>query len=131
LGALPSVFEGGAFVFAPFSLASYQPQRKRPVRTSGIRWTLEWFLLFRRMDLMKKGDPIGEWLGRHFLEPLVNRFLPTPEDKKRAFETIQRDDPLIRLGISAGPPEVWKSLLWWGIFVLGMSLAWYMSFHTK
>lgn len=87
------------------------------------------------MDLMKKGDPIGEWLGRHFLDPIVdpivNHFLPTPEDKKRALETIQRDDPLIRLGMSQGPPEVWKSLLWWGIFVLGMSLAWYMSFHQK
>jgi hypothetical protein len=83
------------------------------------------------MDLMKKGDPIGEWLGRRFLEPLVNHFLPTPEDKKRALETIQRDDPLIRLGMSQAPPKVWKSLLWWGIFVLGMSLAWYMSFHTK
>ena len=87
------------------------------------------------MDLMKKGDPIGEWLGRHFLDPIVdpivNHFLPTPEDKKRALETIQRDDPLIRVGMSQGPPEVWKSLLWWGIFVLGMSLAWYMSFHQK
>ena len=83
-----------------------------------------------RMDLMKKGDPIGEWLGRRLLEPLVNRFLPAPEDKKRALETIQRDDPSLRLGMSQGPPEVWKSLLWWGIFVLGMSLAWYMSFHS-
>ena len=52
-------------------------------------------------------------------EPLVNHFLPTPEDKKRALETIQRHDPLIRLGMSQGPLEVWKSLLWWGIFVLG------------
>jgi hypothetical protein len=82
------------------------------------------------MNLMK-GDPIGEWLGRHFLEPFVNHFLLTPEDKKRALETIQQDDPLIRLSMSQGPPEVWKSLLWWGIFVVGMSLAWYMSFHQK
>jgi hypothetical protein len=29
------------------------------------------------MDLMIKSDPIGEWLGRRFLEPLVNRFLVT------------------------------------------------------
>ena len=76
------------------------------------------------------GDPIGEWLGRRFLEPLVNHFLPKPEDKQRALETIQRDDPLLRLGMSQGPPEVWKSLLCWGIFVVGMSLAWYMSFHS-
>jgi len=35
------------------------------------------------------------------------------------------------LGMSQGPPEVWKYLLWWGIFLVGMSLAWYMSFHQK
>ena len=82
------------------------------------------------MDLMEKGDRIGEWLGRHFLEPIVNHFLPTPEDKQRALETIRRYDPLLRLGMSQGPPEAWKSLLLWGIFVLGMSLAWFMSFHS-
>ena len=97
-----------------------------------IAGLLHWFYDFLdAMDLVKKGDPIGEWLWRRFLEPFVNHFLPTPEDKKRALETIQRDDPLLRLGISQGPPEVWKSLLWWGIFALGMSLAWYMSFHAK
>jgi hypothetical protein len=36
------------------------------------------------MDLMKKGDLIGEWLGQRFLEHLVNHFLPTPEDKKNS-----------------------------------------------
>ena len=83
------------------------------------------------MDLFKKSDPIGEWLGRHFLEPLVNHFLPTAEDKKRATEAIQRDDPLVRLGISQGPPEMWKSLFWWGIFVGGMGLAWHVGLHSK
>jgi hypothetical protein len=83
------------------------------------------------MDLFKKSDPIGEWLGRHLLEPLVNHFLPTAEDKKKAIEAIQRADPLARLGISQGPPEMWKSLLWWGIFVVGMSLVFYMSFRSK
>jgi len=81
------------------------------------------------MNLMKKGDPIAEWLGRRFLGPFVNHFLATPEDQQRALETVQRYDPLLRLGVSQSPPEVWKSLLWWGIFVLGMGLAWYMSFH--
>ena len=84
---------------------------------------------------MKKGDPIGEWLGRHLLSPILSpiedRFLSTPEDKKRALEAINRDDPLVRLGMTQDSPEVWKSLLWWGIFVVGMSLAWYMSFHQK
>lgn len=83
------------------------------------------------MDLMKKGDPIGEWLGRRFLDPIVNHFLPTPEDKKRALDVIKRDDPLVRLGMSQESPEVWKSLLWWAIFVVGMGFAWYMSFHQK
>jgi hypothetical protein len=83
------------------------------------------------MDFLKKSDPIGEWLGRHLLAPVVNRFLPTTEDKKRALEVMQRDDPFARLGISQGPPELWKSLLWWGIFVVGMSLAWYLSIHSN
>ncbi len=81
--------------------------------------------------LSRKGDPIGEWLGRLLLSPLEDRFLPTPEDKKKALEDIKRDDPLVRLGMTQDSPEVWKSLLWWGIFVLGGSLAWYMSFHQK
>ena len=83
------------------------------------------------MDLMKKGDPIGEWLGRHLLSHIEDRLLPTPEDKKKALEDIKRDDPLVRLGMTQDSPEVWKSLLWWGIFLVGMSFAWYMSFHQK
>jgi hypothetical protein len=79
--------------------------------------------------LTRKGDPVGEWLGRLILSPLVDRFLPTAEDKMKAVEEIHRTDPLLRLGISKGPPEVWKSLLWWAILVVGMGLAFYMSFH--
>jgi hypothetical protein len=79
----------------------------------------------------RKGDPIGEWLWHRVLPPLEDRLLPTPEDKKRALEDINRDDPLVRLGMTQDSPEVWKSLLWWGIFVLGASLALYMSFHQK
>ena len=85
----------------------------------------------RRYGLVQEGRSDGEWLGRRFLEPLVNHFLPTAEDKKRAAETIQRTDPLVRLGISTEPPEVWKSLLWWGILIVGISLAWYLTLHSK
>ncbi len=90
----------------------------------------EWFRGLRA-TLSRKGDPIGEWLWRRVLPPLENHFLPTPEDKKRALDIIKRDDPLVRLGMSQESPEMWKSLLWWGIFVGGMSIAWYMSFHQK
>jgi hypothetical protein len=82
-------------------------------------------------SLTKKGNPIGEWLWRLLLSPLEDRLLPTTEDKQRALEDMQRNDPLVRLGISQESPAVWKSLLWWGIFVFGMGLAWYMSFHQK
>ncbi len=83
------------------------------------------------MNMLKKGDPIGEWLGR-MLSPLINRFvLRTPEDNKRLLESTERDDPLRRLGMTQGPPEVWKSLLWWFIFLLGMGLVWYMSFQKR
>jgi hypothetical protein len=83
------------------------------------------------LTLSRKGDAIGEWLWHRVLPPLEDHLLPTPEDKRRALENIKRDDPLVRLGMTQDSPEVWKSLLWWGIFVLGASLAWYMSFHQK
>ena len=57
------------------------------------------------MDLMKKGDPIGEWLGRRSLEPFVNHFPPTAEDKKRALETIHRDDPILRSAFLKAHPK--------------------------
>ena len=90
----------------------------------------KWFSRLRS-TLNRKGDPIGEWLWHRVLPPFEGRLLPTPEDKKRALEDIKRDDPLVRLGMTQDSPEVWKSLLWWGIFVVGASLALYMSFHQK
>jgi hypothetical protein len=78
---------------------------------------------------MKKGDPIGQWLWLHLFSPIEDRLFPTRESKDEALKEIRRDDPLVRLGVSQEPPAVWKSLLWWGIFVVGIGLAWYMSFH--
>src|SRR5215475_9132897 len=74
--------------------------------------------------LGRRGDPIGEWLGSKLLSPIVdplfNRLFPTRESKDKALEEMRRDDPLAWLGISHEPPEIWKSLLWWVIFVVGM-----------
>jgi hypothetical protein len=80
---------------------------------------------------MKKDDPIGNWLGRR-LERLVGVSLGrTPQETAETREMMDQTDPLRRLGISNKAPEVWKSLLWWGILVVGMVLAWYMSFHRN
>ena len=81
--------------------------------------------------LTKKGDPIGEFLGRLLLKPFVQMFWPTPGEQRRKFEIIQATDPLRRLGISTDPPEIWKSLLWWSIFIVGMGLALYLSVHRR
>jgi hypothetical protein len=81
--------------------------------------------------LMRKGDPIGQFLGRLLLRPFVQMLWPTPEEQRREFEIIQKTDPLRRLGISTDPPEIWKSLLWWSIFIVGMGLALYLSVHLR
>jgi len=81
--------------------------------------------------LTRKADPIGEWLWSRFLSPIEERLFPSPESKQTALEEIRRDDPLVRLGMSQDPPEVWKSLLLWAIFVVGIGLTWYMSFHQE
>ena len=81
--------------------------------------------------LLRKGDPVGEFLGRLWLRPLVDKLWPTPEEKRRMFETVQGTDPLRRLGISTDPPETWKSLLLWLILVVGMGLALYVAAHLR
>ena len=52
----------------------------------------------------------------------------------RTFDRYPRPLATIRLAIYSSLalwslPKEWKSLLWWGVFALGISLAWYMSFH--
>ena len=80
--------------------------------------------------LTSKGDPIGEFFGRVLLLPLARLFWPTSQEQQSKAETIRaQDDTLMRLRISTDPPEVWKSLLWWTIFLVGMGLAMYVSMH--
>jgi hypothetical protein len=80
---------------------------------------------------MKSTDPVGDPLGRS-LERLVSPSLgQTPEEKAATLEMMERTDPLRRLGISNRAPKLWKSVLWWGILGIGMTIALYMSFHQK
>jgi len=80
---------------------------------------------------MKSADPIGNRLG-HSLERLVSPSLGrTAEEKAATLEMMERTDALRRLGISNRAPALWKSLLWWGILAIGMTIAWYMSFHQR
>lgn len=81
-----------------------------------------------RAWLSRKGNPIGECLWGVLVSPLLDHILPTPDDKARAFDEMQRNDPLARLGLSKDPPAVWKSLLWWAIFIVGMGLTFFMAF---
>ena len=80
---------------------------------------------------MRKGDPFGEWLGR-LLTPIFDRCLHlTEQETREALEQIKRDDPRVRLGMTNEPPELWKSLLLWFIFVVGGGLSFYIAFHRR
>lgn len=80
---------------------------------------------------MRRGDPIGQWLGR-FLTPIFDRYLHlTEQETREALEQLRRDDPLVRLGMTHEPPELWKSLLFWFIVVVGGGLSFYIAFHRR
>ena len=80
---------------------------------------------------MTSADRMGNPLGRS-LERLVGPSLGrTPEEKAATLEMMERTDPLRRLGISNRAPKLCKSVLWWAILGIGMTIAWYMSFHQK
>lgn len=82
--------------------------------------------------LMNKGDPIGNFLGRTLLLPIVRIFWKSEEERQRKSEEIHAEyDPLHQLGISTDPPAVWKSLLWWAMWVVGIALAFYVSAHLR
>jgi hypothetical protein len=78
---------------------------------------------------MRKGDAIGEWLGRQLLRFFSNLLGRTPEERERFVETAQQNDPLKYLGITNDPPGIWKSILFWVLLIVGMGGAWYMSLH--
>ena len=77
--------------------------------------------------MLAKGDPVGEFLGRLILKPLVNLVQPKVIEQEKAFQKLKASDPLRHLRISTELPENWKSILWWVIFIVGMGLALYVG----
>lgn len=80
---------------------------------------------------MKKGDPIGDLLGRLFEQLFGPSLGRTAKERAETRELMDQTDPLRRLGVSNEAPELWKSVLWWGILSIGLGLVWYMTFHRK
>jgi hypothetical protein len=82
---------------------------------------------------MKKGDPIGEFLGRIFSPSMTRLFLRKPGDLETAREMQGRYDSWVerRLRISRDTPAIWKSILLWGILIIGFAIAFSLGFSRR